>query len=987
MNDIPKAKTVKKRRISPAWITPILALVITIWIITSGYMSSGVKIRVQFDSGNGLIIGKTPLKYRGIDIGKVVDFEVASSLDKINVVIELIKEAKDIAREGMKFWVVKPRLSLDKVSGLETLVSGSYIEVELPTYDIDKTLQLKEQYSFVGLPTPPTYNKPDDSITVNLASNENFSLSAGMNVYFNGTEAGKISSVEYSNSDKHYSIEAFINKSYKQYLNNSTKFWNIGGLNLQYDTAGLKIETNPIIGMLHGGIAFNSEVTSSTSEPVTSFSLYPHFEDTLMGEEDITLSMNDTYGMRARRTPIIYKGIKIGAVNTISLDKNGSIKSTVRLKKEYSGFAREHSKFVLRKPEMSIKGAKNLSSILTGVYIELIKGEGEIKNHFKLVSEDIISTPEDAKNILFSAEKAGSINSGAGIYFKDVQVGIVKERILRDKGVLFRGAIYNKYSNLLSQGLYAWESQPVNIEYNENGVQVETTSVEQLIGGGINIGFFERRGKSLKEGAELTLYPNERLATDSYSMTKGVKRLKLFTSDSSELKRGAPIYYRGVKIGSLGDKVLNRDNDTVEVSLKIRPEYKNLLNDNSFFSKISTISTSLNNMQLEVDVAPVKNIITGGIELLRYESSLPKNIRKKLFNSKSEALSSIKIALSDIKIRLYAKNLNIPSKGTDVYYKGVKAGEVYEVGFDSKREESFADVLIYPNMKKTYTDSTRFWIGGMIDISADASGVTIKSEPAAAYLKGRIHYDSFEKPIGTDRIYENKNQAERPDFTSIKIFAKNTQGLVSGSPLIYKGQKAGYVDYATEDGVVVLVFEQFAKYLRRGALFWVEDVKISINGVKNASSILVGPKIFMTAGDGEAANQFTMEEKPASPFLMMEGLRVTLNAESRYSLLPGSPVYYRQMPVGAVEWVELADNGESVNIGVFIHKKYAKLVKNDSEFYQVSGIKASFGIFSGLDMSTESVKAILDGGIAFKTDNMESEQAIDGKVFSLSESR
>ncbi|MCD8492789.1 MAG: MlaD family protein [Geovibrio sp.] len=111
---------------------------------------------------------KTPVKYKGISVGKVKDVRIAESPDKVEAVVILSKEAEILAREGVMFWIVKPRLGFNKITGLETLISGSYIEVQPPTFEEEKLRSLPEQTSFTGLSEPPDTAMSEDALPLRL---------------------------------------------------------------------------------------------------------------------------------------------------------------------------------------------------------------------------------------------------------------------------------------------------------------------------------------------------------------------------------------------------------------------------------------------------------------------------------------------------------------------------------------------------------------------------------------------------------------------------------------------------------------------------------------------------------------------------------------------------------------------------------------------------------------------------------------------------
>ena len=126
-------------------------------------------------------------------------------------------------------------------------------------------------------------------------------------------------------------------------------------------------------------------------------------------------------------------------------------------------------------------------------------------------------------------------------------------------------------------------------------------------------------------------------------------------------------------------------------------------------------------------------------------------------------------------------------------------------------------------------------------------------------------------------------------------------------------------------------------------------------------------------GKGKSKTAFTVLVKAPDLIQVRKGLQITLEAERLGSIKPEDPVYFRQIKVGKVTHCRLSQNAASVSVGVDIESRYAKLVRSDSKFWMASGIDMRFGLFSGAEVKTESLEALLEGGIAFATPEKQSE--------------
>lgn len=986
-NDLPKGVTINKRRFSPVWLTPILALAITGWLLFNGYINTGKEIRVQFDSGAGIIAGKTPLQYRGINVGVVTDFEIADSLDRVNVVIRLAKEADDLAREGMIFWVVKPRLSIDRISGLETIISGSYIEVQPPSYDEEAVLKLPEQDFFIGYSEPPSYQFEEGTTFIELFSAEDPGLTNGMSVYYKGMDVGKIISVRYDEDIREYRIQAAVSSNYKKYINSSTRFWNISGLDVKLDSGGFHLKSNPVASLFQGGIAFDSEYEDAAESPKKEYELYSEHAETLLCDWTVRLHMPESYGVKKSRTPVMYRGLPVGLVTGLRLAEDGSgVTAEFRLNRGYEHLAREGTKFLLEKPEVSIGGVKNLATAVTGVYLNMIPGDGAPADEFVLYEGPVNEMPADSVRVTFRAGDKGAVNIGSGLYYRGIRVGSVTDVRLDGQDVIFEAAVYSSYKDILADGLYLWRSELLNISLDEKGVSVRTAGLSRVIDGGVTMGFFGKRVGSFS-GEILSLYGSEASAKEAYISSRGIKKIYLKAEDASGISKGAPVVYRGVRVGELGNRFLDRDTGDIRISALIDPEYSYLLNSRTYFWKLGGALVKFDGDELKVDAPGLKEIITGGVG---FENDAPGDaaeISERVYDNRAAAQKAVKEISAGKKIRIFSDGISFPSEGAHVYFKGAEAGEILETGYDTEDKKSYADIIIYRDFTDTLSDTTRFWKSGTIQITPTGEGVQLRSESAASYISGALHYDSFGRPGGMDVLYADRVSAEAPDHVKAEVFLDAPDGLKIMAPVLYRGVKVGFVSglRESEEGSAadVLVYERYRDYLREGAVFWLEGVSLSLDGVENPESAVFGPKLMMIPGQGAEKFSFEASAEPVSPYIGMEGLRLVLYAENGGSLVSGSPVLFRKMRTGGVERVRLAEDGSRVEIDIFIEESYRHLVNSESLFHQVSGVEMSFGLFRGLRMKTGSVRTVLEGGIEFTDGEDKGDTVSDGSVFDL----
>ena len=113
--------------VSLVWIVPIVAMLIGASLVVRSWMQEGPVISISFHTGEGLVPNKTQVKYRSVVIGEVLSVELAPDRKSVITKVQLSKEAESFARRGAQFWVVRPRIGIGGVSGVDTLLSGNFI--------------------------------------------------------------------------------------------------------------------------------------------------------------------------------------------------------------------------------------------------------------------------------------------------------------------------------------------------------------------------------------------------------------------------------------------------------------------------------------------------------------------------------------------------------------------------------------------------------------------------------------------------------------------------------------------------------------------------------------------------------------------------------------------------------------------------------------------------------------------------------------------
>lgn len=247
-NGIPSAEIRPERRTSWLWILPIAAAMFAGWLVYQSWALRGTRITVQFSDGHGLR-ADDEVRYRGIVVGRVIGVELAGGLDGIVVTAELLEpQARNLARAGTRFWVVRPQVGFSGVAGLETLVGPRYLAL-LPGDGAPRR-------SFVGLAEPPVVESiaPDD-LEIVLQSPRRGSMRPGAPVLYRQVPVGTILSVGLEHDAGAVIARVHVQSRYAALVREKTRFWNVGGLDAELGLRGLSFKLESVETLLAGGVA------------------------------------------------------------------------------------------------------------------------------------------------------------------------------------------------------------------------------------------------------------------------------------------------------------------------------------------------------------------------------------------------------------------------------------------------------------------------------------------------------------------------------------------------------------------------------------------------------------------------------------------------------------------------------------------------------------------------------------------------------------
>jgi len=312
----------RKRRTNASliWLVPVLAAIVGASLVVSSWLQAGPDITISFESAQGLAAGKTPVKYKDVVIGKVDKIRLSGDRSHVLVKVALEKSAKAFATTGTRYWVVRPRIGLGGVSGVDTLFSGAYIGAD--TGDSSA-----EEDEFKGLETPPavTHGEPGKSYT--LHADDLGSLDIGSPVYFRRIQVGRVVSYQLDKDGKGVSLAVFIDSPNDRFVDTDTRFWNASGVDVSLGANGLKLNAQSLATVLAGGLAFQDPNGPHDATPAADGASFRLFNDeaTAMAPPDgephyIRMRFDQSLRGLAVGAPVEFLGMNFGHVVSVRMD-------------------------------------------------------------------------------------------------------------------------------------------------------------------------------------------------------------------------------------------------------------------------------------------------------------------------------------------------------------------------------------------------------------------------------------------------------------------------------------------------------------------------------------------------------------------------------------------------------------------------------------------------------------------------------------------
>jgi paraquat-inducible protein B len=408
--DVPAAVVERKRGVSLVWIVPLVAAGIGAWLWYDALRSRGPEITITFTTADGLDAGKTKIRFKSVEVGSVETVTLAPDLSGVVVKARMEHATEPLLRAQSRFWVVRPRIGIAGVSGLDTLLSGAYVEVE-------PNLDGPQARTFVGLETPPETPADAPGLKLRLTADTLGSISIGSPVDHHGITVGKVEAYHLVPDAESVAIDIYIEPEYASRVHAGSRFWNASGINIAFGAQGIQFSASSLVSLLAGGIDFDTPPEELGTPLARSGLTYHLYADQTASREVFTESYHvamyfggSVRGLSAG-APVEFRGIRLGTVISFALDDKPIDTARTRVvvaieperigRKLTTDETAEHR--IQRLVAAGMRARLELSSLLTGaLFVDILLDPGTPATLYGAPGEIEVPTVESTSDLIAS---------------------------------------------------------------------------------------------------------------------------------------------------------------------------------------------------------------------------------------------------------------------------------------------------------------------------------------------------------------------------------------------------------------------------------------------------------------------------------------------------------------------------------------------------------------------------------------------------------
>lgn len=319
--DVHPARSDFWERASFIWFIPILALLVALGVAWQSYSKLGRVIEVSFPNGAGIAENSTELRFRDIAVGVVEGLGLSDDLETVTARIRLEKDIGRFVDENAQFWVVRPEVTTRGVTGLDTVLTGVFIE---GSWDNEPGTPASQ---FLGLSEEPLFRPDRPGLQLALRSSANGNMVENSPILFRGLEVGRVGKATINPQGNFAVAEAIIYDPHTRLITDNTRFWDTSGFSISVGASGASIDFSSLASLVAGGLTFDTFLSGGArANDGARFEVYADENDARNSifnrseVEELVLSavFDDNIAGLAIDAPVELGGLRIGAVRSVS---------------------------------------------------------------------------------------------------------------------------------------------------------------------------------------------------------------------------------------------------------------------------------------------------------------------------------------------------------------------------------------------------------------------------------------------------------------------------------------------------------------------------------------------------------------------------------------------------------------------------------------------------------------------------------------------
>lgn len=310
---------------STVWLIPVAAAITGIWLLTQQINSKGPEIKLLMDNADGIAINTTTVRVLNVEVGRVSHIRLRPNQQGVEVTAQLDRDVADMMRKDTQFWVVKPRIDQNGVTGLGTLLSGSYISFAPGSSE-------EEASEFKVDELPPITAMGQQGLRLKLIGRNSKMIGVGSPVLYENHIVGTVESSKFNPTTQNVEYSIFVQSPNEKLIQSNSEFWLDSGVNVRLDGGGVKIDSAPLSAILSGAISFTTPATAvgqnvQAASNNQEFTIHNSRAEIENQPSERTLYYVAFFKQSIRGldvgAPVEYKGIRIGTVAQVPYFQDG----------------------------------------------------------------------------------------------------------------------------------------------------------------------------------------------------------------------------------------------------------------------------------------------------------------------------------------------------------------------------------------------------------------------------------------------------------------------------------------------------------------------------------------------------------------------------------------------------------------------------------------------------------------------------------------